>query len=189
MKFRVEFPGGPERGGDPSPAASVSVDVPPLFRGEPAVVKVDGRPVTVVLLREGEGELVLSIDGRRYAVQALHVAAAGGTGAGGVEVRLLHLGFPVTVKVASEIDLLQAEVSTATRRGAFTVTSPLPGVVRRVMTSAGAEVEEDAPLFTLEAMKMENEVRAARRGRVLEVLVTPGQVVNTGEALARIGAL
>jgi biotin carboxyl carrier protein len=44
-------------------------------------------------------------------------------------------------------------------------------------------VDDGAPLLTIEAMKMQNEVRAPRAGRVIELQVASGQAVATGAAL------
>ena len=45
---------------------------------------------------------------------------------------------------------------------------------------------EGEPLLTIEAMKMQNEVRAPRPGRVMEVAVAAGQPVATGALLLRL---
>ena len=50
----------------------------------------------------------------------------------------------------------------------------------------GDEVEEGASLLTIEAMKMQNEVRAPRAGRITAVGVSVGQPVATGVLLLRI---
>ncbi len=50
----------------------------------------------------------------------------------------------------------------------------------------GDEVEEGAALLTIEAMKMQNEVRAPRGGRIAAVGVVAGQPVATGVLLLRI---
>ena len=52
--------------------------------------------------------------------------------------------------------------------------------------AAGDQVDEGTPLLTIEAMKMQNEVRAPRAGRILEVEVAPGQTVATGTGLLRL---
>ncbi len=44
-------------------------------------------------------------------------------------------------------------------------------------------METGQGLVVLEAMKMQNELRAPRAGRVEQVLVRPGQAVNAGEVL------
>ena len=61
--------------------------------------------------------------------------------------------------------------------------APMPGRVVAVHVRPGDRVEPDAPLVVLEAMKMENEFRAAAGGVVAEVGVSPGQAVNAGDLL------
>jgi pyruvate carboxylase len=65
------------------------------------------------------------------------------------------------------------------------VGAPMPGLVVRVTVVPGEEVEKDQKLFTLEAMKMETTVYAQRHGRVAEVLVQPGTLVEAGDLLLR----
>jgi acetyl/propionyl-CoA carboxylase alpha subunit len=66
------------------------------------------------------------------------------------------------------------------------VTAPIPGQITRVMVAAGAHVAEGQPLFILEAMKMENEIRAPGAGRVTAVHVSPGLNVTLHQLLAEI---
>jgi multidrug efflux pump subunit AcrA (membrane-fusion protein) len=66
---------------------------------------------------------------------------------------------------------------------ALRVTAPMPGKVLRVLVKAGDTVSARQGLVVVEAMKMENELRAARDGRVREVLVTEGQSVEAGTPL------
>ena len=82
--------------------------------------------------------------------------------------------------------LAEAETATSSATGPVTVTATLPGLVVAVAVSAGDNVEEGDSLLTIEAMKMQNEVRAPRAGRVAEVTVGTGQAVATGVALLRI---
>lgn len=63
------------------------------------------------------------------------------------------------------------------------VTAPMPGKVLRVLVKAGDEVKARQGLVVIEAMKMENELRAARDGRVREMLVSEGQSVDAGTPL------
>jgi biotin carboxyl carrier protein len=72
--------------------------------------------------------------------------------------------------------------------GRLIVRSALPGVIRRVLCRPGQAVADGAPLVTLEAMKMENELRAEVAGVVQAVHAREGQVVNAGEALVEIEA-
>jgi biotin carboxyl carrier protein len=61
--------------------------------------------------------------------------------------------------------------------------APMPGRVVAVPVRPGQRVEPGTPLVVLEAMKMENEFRAAAAGVVAEVGVAPGQAVNAGDLL------
>jgi biotin carboxyl carrier protein len=71
--------------------------------------------------------------------------------------------------------------------GVQTVASPMPGKVVRVLVAPGDAVEPGQGLVVVEAMKMQNEMRASRAGKVLTVPVTPGATVTAGEVLATIG--
>ena len=70
--------------------------------------------------------------------------------------------------------------------GPVQIQSEIPGIIRQVRRQVGDSVEEGEPVLTLEAMKMENEVRAGVKGRVASIDVEPGQRVGIGEVLAVI---
>ncbi len=63
------------------------------------------------------------------------------------------------------------------------VVAPMPGKVVRVLVKPGDEVKARQGLVVVEAMKMENELRAARDGRVRDVAVAEGQSVDAGSVL------
>ena len=69
--------------------------------------------------------------------------------------------------------------------GGFTpeVVAPMPGKVLEVLVAQGDEVAHDASLIRLEAMKMEQTIRAASPARVREVRVTVGAMVGPGAVL------
>jgi biotin carboxyl carrier protein len=70
--------------------------------------------------------------------------------------------------------------------GGGSVVAPMPGLVVRVEVVAGQQVEAGTGLVVVEAMKMENELRAARAGVVETVHVTVGQAVEKGTALVTL---
>jgi biotin carboxyl carrier protein len=63
------------------------------------------------------------------------------------------------------------------------IAAPMPGRVVRVLVSPGDEVQARQPLVVVEAMKMENELSAARAGRVKDVHVRDGMLVEAGRLL------
>ncbi len=66
------------------------------------------------------------------------------------------------------------------------VTSPMRGTVVELAVSEGTFVKEGAVLCTIEAMKMENEVRAPRSGVVAGIEARPGDGVAAGATLMRV---
>ena len=67
------------------------------------------------------------------------------------------------------------------------VISPMPGVVVAVLVEEGQAVQTGEGLLILEAMKMENEIRAPRTGTIEVVHVMPGQRVAQDDVLVGIG--
>lgn len=66
------------------------------------------------------------------------------------------------------------------------VKAPMPGKVVDILVKVGEEVLEYQDVLVLEAMKMENEVKAPRDGVIEAVAVAPGQAVSAGEVLVRL---
>jgi biotin carboxyl carrier protein len=60
----------------------------------------------------------------------------------------------------------------------------MPGKVVRVLVGIGAEVEAGAGIVVVDAMKMQNEMKAPRAGVVVSLGVVPGATVNAGDVLA-----
>jgi len=64
--------------------------------------------------------------------------------------------------------------------------APMPGLIVRVLVSAGDEVQAGQGLIVMEAMKMENELRSNGAGRVKRIVVTPGAAVEKGATLVEL---
>jgi pyruvate carboxylase subunit B len=94
-------------------------------------------------------------------------------------------GTPVTVLVDTERKRLLRRYARAAVRGPeqTAIVAPMPALVVRIEAEAGQEVTAGQGLIVLEAMKMENEIKAPRRGVVKQVHVTCGKAVEKGETL------
>jgi len=66
------------------------------------------------------------------------------------------------------------------------LTSPMAGKIVAVMASAGAEVKEGQTIVIIEAMKMENDIKAHRDGVIESFGVAEGQLVEVGDVLVTI---
>ena len=67
--------------------------------------------------------------------------------------------------------------------GTNEISAPMPGRITRVLVAPGDTVQPRQPLIVVEAMKMENELRARSASRVKDVLVTEGALVEAGRVL------
>jgi len=66
------------------------------------------------------------------------------------------------------------------------VNSPMPGKVVKVFVKVGDEVSEGQAVVVVEAMKMENELKAPKAGKVTEVTAREGTAVENGSKLVVI---
>jgi pyruvate carboxylase subunit B len=76
--------------------------------------------------------------------------------------------------------------SNAAAAGPAPLVAPMPGMVVRVNVQAGDEVQPGQPLVVMEAMKMENELRATGAGVVRTVHVQQGVAVEKGAVLVEL---
>ncbi len=102
---------------------------------------------------------------------------------GDFDVHLQGLTIPVQIRPAGSFGRQKKEGAAADATGPQRVVAPMPGKVVRVLVKAGDEVKARQGLVVVEAMKMENELRAARDGRVRDVAVAEGQSVDAGAVL------
>jgi biotin carboxyl carrier protein len=66
------------------------------------------------------------------------------------------------------------------------IASPMPGKVVRVLVTEGQQIEPGQGLIVVEAMKMQNEMKATKAGKVVEIRTKEGATVGAGEVLAII---
>ncbi|MDD5541589.1 MAG: hypothetical protein PHX83_00265 [Acidobacteriia bacterium] len=71
--------------------------------------------------------------------------------------------------------------------GEVAVCSPMPGKIVRLLVSEEEHVERGQGLIVVEAMKMQNELKAPREGILKSIKVAEGKTVNAGEELMVIG--
>lgn len=94
-------------------------------------------------------------------------------------------GKPLLVRIEDDASTSHSP-SSRSFAGPILVTAPMAGKIATVRISTGQSVEEGQPLFALEAMKMQNEISAPKKGTVKEVYVRPGTLARPGDKLALI---
>jgi biotin carboxyl carrier protein len=144
---------------------------------EEGSIRIDGQVVSADLERVGEGNLYsLLVDGKSYELIATEIM-------GGYVISLDGVRYEVPVTDERTLRLARGGKAPEKHGKTLEVKSPIPGLIVKVLVEEGEEVEVDQPLVILEAMKMENEIRAPREGGVKEVRVSPGVQVGQGEVL------
>lgn len=108
------------------------------------------------------------------------------TGEHALEVLIHGLPYAVAVQDA-RTQALASLVGGAHVSGDIAIRAPMPGLVRNVLASEGAQVERGQTVIVLEAMKMENDLASPRAGVVKAVKVAKGQTVNQNDVLAIVG--
>jgi pyruvate carboxylase subunit B len=76
--------------------------------------------------------------------------------------------------------------ASAAASGPAPIVAPMPGMIVRVSAQVGDQVQPGQGVVVMEAMKMENELRATAAGTVRAVLVTPGTAVEKGAVLLEL---
>jgi pyruvate carboxylase subunit B len=138
----------------------IAASVAPI-EGTPVRMVSIGNEVHRVVVRPGgrRGEYTLWLDGYRFEVEALDERTRA--------IRELSGG-------------------SAGPTGPAPIIAPMPGLVVRVNANVGDEVQAGQGLVVMEAMKMENELRAQAAGRVKAVHVAPGKAVEKGTLLIEL---
>jgi acetyl-CoA/propionyl-CoA carboxylase biotin carboxyl carrier protein len=137
--------------------------IPPAWTGETATPAESAQA----------SEQILEVNGRRFSVRTF-----------GDELQEPARSV-ATAKIAPKRSSNGA--GTAGGHGGADLISPIQGTVLRVAVETGAAVAAGDLVAVVEAMKMENEIRAHRAGLVQEILVSPADRIAAGAVLARIG--
>ena len=116
------------------------------------------------------------VEGRSYDVKIVP-----GQGIWFVDIRGRHLA----VRVEDPRDASAGRGAVASL-GLQKIAAQMPGKVLRVLVSPGDPVEAGQGLVVVEAMKMQNELKAPRSGRIATVLTREGATVAAGEVLATL---
>ena len=101
-------------------------------------------------------------------------------------LRLELDGRRFTAEVSDPRDRSQRSAA-ALGTGRQSIAAPMPGKVIRVLVGEGDAVEVGQGLVVVEAMKMQNEMKALRSGQVVEVRVRDGDTVTAGDVLVVLG--
>jgi biotin carboxyl carrier protein len=141
---------------------------------------VDGEVVSAQTTETVRGrQWLIRLAGRSHEVTLLTRSDA---------LRLAIDGIEVDAVAIDERSLAASRGARQHATGRHELRAPMPGLLRAVHVKEGDIVERDAPLITLEAMKMENELLAPSAGRIAKVRASAGTKVDAGAVLIVIAS-
>jgi biotin carboxyl carrier protein len=166
-------------------------------------IEVNGRTRTVTVERAAPGRYRIAVDRRPYDVDAARVGNFGLSmlfdSEAGKAREVLVTPSSVRGELLVSVDGRVATATVNARRtgrggadgggaaqGEQAIVAPMPGRIVRILVAAGDEVAAKQGVIVVEAMKMENELRSPKTGRVKNVAVTPGTSVEVGRVLVVI---
>ena len=166
-------------------------------------IEVNGHTRVVSIERAAAGRYRVVVDGHASEVDAVRIGTFGLSllldGGGGIsrEVQVAPAGTPGDMLVSIDGRTVAATVNGrrtgrggadigAGARGDQAIVAPMPGRVVRVLVAAGDPVTARQAVVVVEAMKMENELRAARAGTVVDIHTREGASVEGGALLINI---
>ena len=141
-------------------------------------IAVDGVAHDVDAVRIGQFGLSLVLDRESGQSREVQVAPASAQG----EVLITMDGRVVSAAIDRRRTSRGSDGG-ADAHGEQAIIAPMPGRVVRVLVQAGDDVTARQGVVVVEAMKMENELRSPKAGRVKEVAVAPGTSVEAGRTL------
>jgi biotin carboxyl carrier protein len=152
-----------------------------LERTESGVsAEIDGRRYELGLRDLGGGEYLLK---NGESIYDCHINA----GHQKPEIIKVTLrGVTHVIRVVDQKRLRSGEAATQHDKGSVEIVAAMPGKVIRVLTEVGNQVETGTGIVVVEAMKMQNEMKSPKAGKVISISATPGATVNAGEVLAVI---
>jgi biotin carboxyl carrier protein len=148
-------------------------------------VELDGRTHVVDARRIDDAvvSMLVQLEGADAPSRSVDAAFAARSTNGDLDVHLDGRTVTLEIRPAGSFGRQKKAGAGGPATGPQRVVAPMPGKVVRILVKPGDEVKARQGLVVVEAMKMENELRAARDGRVRDVAVSEGQSVDAGAVL------
>jgi len=142
-------------------------------------IEVDDHPLSLDIERLPDGRYSIIQNNKVYTCELINLD---------IEAKIITLRINQAImdfELKNEMDLLLEKMGIDQKAGARTekISAPMPGLILEVLVGEGDQVKAGTPLIILEAMKMENVIKAQDEGTVQKLLVQKGQSVEKNQVL------
>ena len=137
---------------------------------------VNGEPFSLDVVMTARDVLSILHDGRQY--EAKREYSLNG------ETHIIVGSERFSAEVRDPRSLRSRRAAAGAAAGPAKINSPMPGMVVRLLVNVGDEVEAGQGLLVVEAMKMQNEIKSVKKGKIAQIAVKENSAVNAGDLLA-----
>lgn len=143
---------------------------------------LDGQPVNADIIKLANNKYHLLINNQSYSLELLEKSE------NSKSMKILVNGVKQEISIKDQYDTLLAQLGMdkLMSNKSNSVKAPMPGLVLRILVNEGDTVKKGDPLLVLEAMKMENIIKADGEGQIKRIAVEPKQVVEKNTLLIEL---
>lgn len=145
------------------------------------ILHIDGKPFEGDISQLDDRRFHLIRNNKSYRIEVLSADDQRKT----FRLRINDTIVETTIKDKMDLLLERLGMDHLTEEAVNDITAPMPGLILDVQVKAGDEVKKGDPVLILEAMKMENVIKASGDGTVTEVKVKKGDSVEKNQVLVR----
>jgi biotin carboxyl carrier protein len=151
------------------------------FKAEKNLQYINGQPVDIDLSRISDKQFHLIFNNKTYQAEVVQSDQES-------QLYILKInGKYCEVKVSDLADQLLEKSGLNSGLSNFLneLKAPMPGLILDILAAPGQKVSKGMPLLILEAMKMENIIKATGEGEIKSILVKKGEVVEKNKILIK----
>jgi biotin carboxyl carrier protein len=145
--------------------------------------ELNGQHYNLEIRELGRGEYLLVSGAKVYKCRVAHHGDSFSTGQ---SFEVVLRGRNYEIALVDPKRLRSAQSTGGHHTGAAEIVSPMPGKIVKILVNPGSQVEAGAGVIIVEAMKMQNEMKAPRAGTLVSIAAEEGATVNAGDVLAVI---
>ena len=145
--------------------------------GSQVKLSIDGRVYNADIVKFGNGIYSIIIDGQSFSIEMIE-----GNTPKHYVLNTLYKSFNVEI-IDAEKRYQRSRLKGANIGGENNISSPMPGKVVSIPVTIGQIVEAGQPVIIISAMKMESEIKVKIAGKIKEIRVKEGAIVNAHQVL------
>lgn len=141
--------------------------------------EVDGQSIPVDIAEIGPGRYHIISNSKTFLVEIVSVDVKSKK----CEIKVNGITYPIQVADKMDVLLEKMGIEVTAEERTVEITAPMPGLILDISVKAGDKVEAGDKLMVLEAMKMENVIKAPAGAILSQIKVKIGESVEFGQSL------